>query len=118
MRRAKNHLNYYAPSTTIKNINLKILNQLAIPFPPLNEQMEIAQRLLKHSSIIEYLEKSIENLLKKGSNLKSSILKRAFEGKLLGQNEPFKFQEKSESSIEDRKSKNNELKQKNLSDYV
>ncbi len=55
----KDYLEIVAPSTAQKNINLGILNNLLICFPPLNEQKRIVQRVNQLMSICDQLEKEL-----------------------------------------------------------
>jgi len=71
--------------TTMNNLNLKILNSMPIPILSNDEQSEILQKIDKHFSICEYLEKETCSNLRKTESLRQSILKRAFEGKLVRQ---------------------------------
>ncbi len=85
LRSAKENLDRYAPATAQKNINLKILSELLIPFPPKIEQDEIVNELDCIFSVIDKLDSIIDIELKRSQSLRQSILKRAFEGKLVPQ---------------------------------
>ena len=84
-RTAKEALERYAPATAQKNINLAILKDLAIPFPPLAEQNLIAQEINRYLSVADEVEKTITVELKRAEQLRQSILKKAFSGKLVPQ---------------------------------
>jgi type I restriction enzyme S subunit len=84
MQTIQSRLEAYAPATAQKNINLEILNQVAVPLPPTTEQQEIISRF--HSAM-DFLR---EYEIQLGSNadrvaLCQSILKSAFEGRLVPQ---------------------------------
>ncbi len=83
LRTAKENLEKFAPATAQKNINLTILNGVAIPVPPINEQVLIIQEIDKRLSIAERTEQELEFSLKRAEHLRQSILKKAFSGKLL-----------------------------------
>ena len=85
LRTAKADLERYAPATAQKNINLAILKDLAIPFPPLAEQNVIAQEIDRHLSVADEVEKTITVELKRAEQLRQSILKKAFSGELVPQ---------------------------------
>ena len=61
----------------IKKFNLKV--------PPKQEQNQIVEILESRFTLIEHLEKSVDNCLNDSTILKHSILKKAFEGKLVSQ---------------------------------
>jgi type I restriction enzyme, S subunit len=81
----KDKIEYYAPATAQKNINLTILENLVIPFCSLIEQNQIVQEIESRLSICDSLEVTIKDNLAKSEALRQSILKRAFEGKLVPQ---------------------------------
>jgi type I restriction enzyme S subunit len=56
-----------------------------VPFPPLLEQQQIASEVADTLSLIEAAEITIDHGLKRSTRLRQSILKRAFEGKLVPQ---------------------------------
>ena len=85
LRTAKEDLERYAPATAQKNINLAILKDLAIPFPSLAEQNIIAQEIDRYLSVADEVEKTITAELKRAEQLRQSILKKAFSGKLVPQ---------------------------------
>jgi type I restriction enzyme S subunit len=51
--------------------------------PSKEEQNEVVERLESKISMVEQLEKTIKKELKKSKALRQSILKKAFEGKLI-----------------------------------
>lgn len=82
----KDKLDSAASATAQKNINLEILNRVAIPLCSLSEQRQIVGEIERHFSTAEETEKAIEQSTKQADRLRQSILKRAFEGKLVPQN--------------------------------
>jgi type I restriction enzyme S subunit len=84
-RTAKEDIERYAPATAQKNINLRILSDLAVPLPPLDEQQAVVDEVERRLSVADEMEKAVEQSLKRAERLRQSILKRAFEGKLVPQ---------------------------------
>jgi len=70
-------------ATTLPIINKSRFEQLVIPLPPFREQKRIFYEIEKRLSIIEILEHSIKNDLLRANSLRQTILKKAFEGKLI-----------------------------------
>lgn len=64
--------------------NSDILNQIII-VPPLEEQKEIVDRVEKLFSLADYIEETVNSKLEESHALRQSILKKAFEGKLVPQ---------------------------------
>lgn len=64
--------------------NSDILNQIII-VPPLEEQKEIVDRVEKLFSLADYIEETVNSKLEESNALRQSILKKAFEGKLVPQ---------------------------------
>jgi type I restriction enzyme S subunit len=67
------------------NINLQLLNPYPVPLPPLAEQQRIVAEVERRLSVVEELEAAVEANLARAGRLRQSILKRAFEGKLVPQ---------------------------------
>lgn len=80
---AKRRISAYAPATAQKNINLTTLENLLIPYCSKNEQGQVVKEIESRLSICEKVEQSINDSLEKAKALRQSILKKAFEGKLL-----------------------------------
>ena len=57
-----------------------------VPVIPIQEQRQIVSEIERHFSIADEIEQTIEKSLKEAERLRQSILKRAFEGKLVEQN--------------------------------
>ncbi|MEN6434012.1 MAG: restriction endonuclease subunit S [Smithella sp.] len=81
----KSKLEELAPATAQKNINVDILEKVKIPLPPLAEQQTIVAEIESRLSVCDKIEESIEQSLKQSESLRQSILKKAFEGKLVPQ---------------------------------
>ena len=64
-------------------LNQKILKQLCFVLPPLPEQREIIAEVELRLSVVEELEAAVQANLTRANRLRQSILKRAFEGKLI-----------------------------------
>ncbi len=82
-RTAKENIERFAPATAQKNINLEILNNVAIPLPPVMEQQAIVNDIEKRLSITEEIEASLETNFKRSERLCQSILNKAFSGRLI-----------------------------------
>ena len=67
------------------NISSAKIEGLSIPLPPLSEQQQIVSEIEKRLSVAEKVEESIRVALEKAERLRQSILKKAFEGKLVPQ---------------------------------
>jgi type I restriction enzyme S subunit len=78
----KANLEDFAPATAQKNINLKILNAMRIPFPSLDEQTQIVRRVEELFSFADRIEQKANAALKRVNNLTQSILAKAFRGEL------------------------------------
>ena len=67
------------------NLNLGLVRQIAVPLPPLVEQLRIVAEVERHLSVIEQAEDAIEVNLARAKRLRQSILKQAFSGNLVPQ---------------------------------
>jgi len=67
------------------NVNSQILSKIILPLPPLAEQQKIVEEIERRFSVADEVEKAIDNSLKQAERLRQSILKKAFEGKLVPQ---------------------------------
>jgi type I restriction enzyme S subunit len=68
---------------TMEILNLSILKSLPIPLPPLAEQRRIVDEIERRLSVVDELEAVVAANLKRAECLRQSILRRAFEAKLL-----------------------------------
>ena len=69
----------------MSNISLGDVSSLAFPLPSLMEQYKIVEEIERCFSVADEIEKDVEQSLKQTERLRQSILKRAFEGKLVPQ---------------------------------
>jgi type I restriction enzyme S subunit len=70
---------------TITNISQESLGGVLLPIPPNGEQREIVWEIERRFSVADEVEKVVEQSLKQAERLRQSILKGAFEGKLVPQ---------------------------------
>lgn len=73
----------FAKGATTKTITKDAVKQLIVPLPPLKEQIILTNTLTKQISSIKAVSACVTDLIKKNEIMKQSILKKAFEGKLL-----------------------------------
>jgi len=66
-------------------LNAAKVRGLVILLPPLAEQQRIVAEVERRLSVVEELEAALEANLARAGRLRQSILKRAFEGKLVPQ---------------------------------
>ncbi|MFX0188524.1 MAG: restriction endonuclease subunit S [Candidatus Hodarchaeota archaeon] len=118
--------------TSMKNLaSVRVLKKMKIPIPPILEQQKIVEEIERNFSISNNAEKIINDLIEKANKLRQSILNRAFEGKLINQENDtiiidklsnkvnqIRNNEDTSTNIRKNKDKNNRLKQTNLRDYV
>jgi type I restriction enzyme S subunit len=71
--------------TILPKINQKGLNAIPFPLCTLEEQHQIVQEIESRLSVADKLEEAIEQSLQQAEALRQSILKQAFEGKLVPQ---------------------------------
>lgn len=71
--------------TARPNISLGDLREFYIPLPPLPEQHKIVEEIERRFSVADEVEMVIETELKRAEQLRQSILKQAFSGKLVPQ---------------------------------
>ena len=67
------------------NLNLSLIRECGIPLPPLAEQERIVAEVERRLSVIDELDALVETNLKRAERLRQSILKLAFEGRLVPQ---------------------------------
>ena len=70
---------------TRDGINTRQLLSLPVALPPLLEQHHIVAEIERRLSVADEIEKTVDQSLKQAERLRQSILKRAFEGKLVPQ---------------------------------
>ena len=71
----------------LKRVPKKFLEDYEIPLPPLDEQHQIVQEIESRLSVCDKVEENIIESLEKAKALRQSILKKAFEGRLLSNGE-------------------------------
>ena len=74
-----------ASSTTLPILNKSRFENLVLPIAPLEEQEKIVEEIERRFSIADAVDVVIEKSLKQADVLRQSILKKAFEGKLVPQ---------------------------------
>lgn len=74
-----------ASSTTLPILNKGKFGILPFPLPTIEEQHQIVSEIERRFSVADEVEKTIINALKQARRLRQSILKMAFEGKLVPQ---------------------------------
>lgn len=81
----KDEIKRYINETTQANVGIASIKLFLVALPPLQEQEEIVKQIEKHFSIIDKLEATVQKSIKESKRLRQSILKQAFEGKLVEQ---------------------------------
>lgn len=85
IQKIKQELDSKASATAQKNINVELIEQILIPVPSRNIQTQIVEAIESRLSVCDKLEESITQSLQQAEALRQSILKKAFEGKLVPQ---------------------------------
>ena len=67
------------------NLSLTDVSEFAVPLPPLSEQQAIVSEAESRLSVADEVEKTVTAELKRAEQLRQSILKKAFSGKLVPQ---------------------------------
>jgi len=67
------------------SINQQQLGSMPLPLAPTPEQHKIVEEIERRLSVADEIEKTVDHSLKQAERLRQSILKRAFEGKLVPQ---------------------------------
>jgi type I restriction enzyme S subunit len=93
---AKKYLFYFLNSSLFQNViaqNVKgaampaisfgLINNVTLPIPSMEEQQRIVQEIESRLSVCDKIEETIKNSIKQAETLRESILKKAFEGKLV-----------------------------------
>jgi type I restriction enzyme, S subunit len=85
IKTAKQELEYYAPATAQKNINLETLYGVMVPLPSVAEQEVIIEEIDRFYSLADAVEAALEQSFGQSERLRQSILKKAFQGELVPQ---------------------------------
>ncbi len=85
MRSIQQKLEDEAPATAQKNINLEILEKVVIPIPPIDEQLQMVERLDEAHMAASDQNRAIERGIKQSAAQRKNILKAAFSGQLVPQ---------------------------------
>lgn len=72
-------------TTNLASVNITKLSAFPVPLPPNEEQTVIVEEIYYRLSLADESEKNMDQSLKCADRLRQSILKRAFEGKLVPQ---------------------------------
>jgi len=72
-------------SAMVNISSVRDLKQISFPLPLLPEQHKIVQEIESRLSVADEVERTVEQSLKQSNRLRQSILKKAFEGKLVPQ---------------------------------
>jgi type I restriction enzyme S subunit len=81
-----NPLNQLQRGTNYPAVRDSDVFEQPLPLPPLPEQRQIVSEIERRFSVSDEVEKVVDQSLKQAERLKQSILKKAFEGKLVPQN--------------------------------
>lgn len=79
------HYSRYIYGQGRPHLSFDQIKMTPVVIPPMEEQAEIIQIVEQKLSVLDQLENSIANNFRRASRLRQSILKRAFEGKLVPQ---------------------------------
>ena len=79
----KNEAKNKMTGTIQKRVPARIVENFKIPVPKVQEQTQIVSEIESRFSVIDKLEETVDNSLLKAEQLRKSILKSAFEGKLV-----------------------------------
>jgi len=102
----------YVSGTTRLKLNQSQMRQIPVPLPPLPEQHQIVAEIESRLSVADQVEKVVEQSLKQTERLRQSILKQAFEGKLVPQDPTDEPAEKLLERIRKEKESRGLIKQK------
>jgi len=75
----------YITGTTRYKLNQSQMKKIIVPLPPLEEQHKIVEHIEQLFSLADYIEETVGSKLEQSKTLRQSILKKAFEGKLVPQ---------------------------------
>lgn len=72
-----------ASSAGQNNVSLSLLNSMPVPIPPVFEQERIVEEVERRLSVIDQMATTVEANLKRAESLRQSILRMAFNGRLV-----------------------------------
>ncbi len=82
----REQITHVASSTSgLYTLSLSKVSALPVPLPPLSEQRKIVEEVERCFSVIDEMEKAVQQSQRQAERLRQSVLKRAFEGKLVPQ---------------------------------
>ena len=81
----RNEISRLSSGMNINNLRRQHIESMCLPIPPLSEQHRIVSEVEHQLSIADEVEKTITAELKRAEQLRQSILKKAFSGKLVPQ---------------------------------
>lgn len=99
---------------TMGILNLTVLKQLPILLPPPSEQEILVDKIEKYYNFAEEIETNVDDNLIRSRNLRQSILRMAFKGKLVPQDPTDEPAEKLLEQIKQKKSKSEETTEGNI----
>ncbi|MBI2447411.1 MAG: hypothetical protein HYV48_02605 [Candidatus Omnitrophica bacterium] len=103
-------------STAQPAYNVSMFKELPIPFMSFEEQKQIVSEIETRLSVCDKLEETITTALQQSEALRQSILKKAFEGKLVAQNPNDEPSSKLLERIKSDRAKNSVEKKKSRRD--
>ena len=80
IRTSREELERFAPATAQKNINLALLEKIAVPLPPPLEQNRIVAEVDRRLSFVREVEAAIHGCLLRSERLRQATLATAFSG--------------------------------------
>ena len=86
-------------------LGLDDIRSVNVPIAPLIEQTKVVEQIERGFSIADEIEKTVDHSLRQAERLRQSILKRAFEGRLVSQDPDDEPAEKLLERIEAEKAK-------------
>lgn len=81
------HINEFVTGTAQPKLNQRNLNKIPVKIPSIDEQHQIVQEIESRLSVCDKVEEIITQSLGKAEVLRHSILKKAFQGRLLSDEE-------------------------------
>jgi type I restriction enzyme S subunit len=85
LKASRNLAESYGSGTTFREVSASRFAKIPFPLPPLPEQQKIVEEIERCLSVADETEKAVVQSLKQAERLRQSILKKAFEGKLVPQ---------------------------------